>query len=379
MGKYNIISIDTIKYTKYSDVLRVIARRKRGLFVSLFVSSKETIFILSEESPMADSAKSAKKSNSLWSVEYTMFELEFLNGRTYHVEKKMDQYEQRKANKATIEKENQSQREREKQEAEEKRRKLEEERQKQCIDAAFDKAKIQKISMSQIRMVADKDASFSDQMAAIAGNANLCFLMGNKDEFVKNIIKLYNLVHGYNSHRLKTVTSKDGQCIGLAFIKMAMYFSNGDSQVNEIAAQNACYCIVKNFKNDNNTYALPALFSLLLKKPQTLMDELYSVNPDSSLVGMGSMLPSSPYRRKDRATSNRLPIMKFLLQTFYDEGNKKFTIDTTLPYHIPSVNDVSTFMREYTKSNYATNSNSESIGESYLYALYENIEEQLNL
>lgn len=71
--------------------------------------------------------------------------------------------------------------------------------------------------------------------------------------------------------------------------------------------------------------------------------------------------------------------MKFLLQTFYDEGNKKFTIDTTLPYHIPSVNDVSTFMGEYTKSNYATNSNSESIGESYLYALYENIEEQLNL
>lgn len=227
-------------------------------------------------------------------------------------------------------------------------------------------------------METHENSIFSEKMTGIAGNANLCFLLGNKNDFLNYIIELYNLVHGYNSHKLKMISPKDGQCIGLAFVKMAMFFSNGDSRVNEIAAQNAYYCIIKNFKIEGNTYALPALFSLLLKKPLTLVDELYSVNPDASLVGWGGMTFSAPYIRRQRAISNRLPIMKFLLQKFYDEGCNKFYIDTSLPYHIPSFNDVSTFIEEYKKSDYSQKTDSVSIGESYLYDLYENIEEQLD-
>lgn len=385
MANFNIVSIRTAKYGKYPNVLHVIARKK-GLWSSLFFSPQET-FILSTESPIAIKAQFAYKHNRHWEIDITMFKLEFNNGAKYQVEKKIYQYESIVEYKAREACELKAKQERELKEAEERRkeqRRKQEEEQKEKerekhIKEAFDNATYHTVNMSQIRMVADEDASFSEQMAAIAGNANICFLMGNKDEYLNNAIILYNKVHGYNSHKLKTITSKDGQCIGLAFIKMALFFSNGDSRVNEIAAQNAFYCVVKNYKIDGNTYALPALFTLLLKKPQTLTDELYSVNPDSSLVGMGGMTPSAPYRRRDRAMKNRLPIMKFLLQKFYDENKKVFIIDTTLPYHIPSKSDVTTFLNEYSKSDYASKSDSISIGESYLDSLFENIEEQLNL
>ena len=80
-----------------------------------------------------------------------------------------------------------------------------------------------------------------------------------------------------------------------------------------------------------------------------------------------------------RAMTNRLPIMKFLLQKFYDEEEKKFTIDTTLPYHIPSDADVAKFTNEYNQSEYVSKTNSISTGEKYLNGVYNDIDDQLNL
>lgn len=56
-------------------------------------------------------------------------------------------------------------------------------------------------------------------MAGIAGNVNLCFVTGNKQGVTDNLVKLYTKVQGYNSHLLKNVEAKDGQIVGLAFIK----------------------------------------------------------------------------------------------------------------------------------------------------------------
>ncbi len=266
---------------------------------------------------------------------------------------------------------------REEREAAERKRKIAEE--KRSIEEALKNAKIHRIPLSNLQMVVDENDSFSDQMTAIAGNANMSFLCRNNREFQNSIIKLYNKVHGHNSYKLRTIAAKDGQCIGLAFIKMALYFDNGDFQVNEIAAQNAFYCIYKNYKETGNTYVLPAIFTLLLKKPRALEDELYRSNPDPELVGFGGMTLSAPYIRSDRAMVNRLPIMKFLLQSFYDEGSKKFTIDTTLPYHIPSEEEVVKFTNEYVQSQYANKKESISIGEEYFNDMFEDINDQLDV
>lgn len=384
MSDYKIKSIGKVDFREYKDVVRVIATKKRGFWTSLFSSPIEAYFILSEDSPLYGAVNAAKNNKSIWDVPETSFTVERVNDRFYRVEKSIALYEKkkakrlaetkRKADEARKAKEQQAQRERE--EADKKRK---EEETAKRIDEAVKNATIQKMSLSDFQVSVDENASFSDQMAGIAGNVNLCFVTGNKQGVTDNLVILYNKVHGYNSHLLKTLDAKDGQIVGLAFIKMALYFSNGDFQVNEIAAQNAYYCIAKNYLFDKNTYALPALFTLLAKRPQTLGDELFDVNPDPSLEGLGRMTLSAPYRRKDRVMENRLPIMKYVLSKFYDETKKKFLIDTTLPYHIPSQEDIDVFNQEQRTSKLGNEKEILAKGEEYFKKLYKNIEEQLNL
>lgn len=379
MGHYRIVSTSSVKFGKYLDVLRIIARKekKKGFFANLFSSPPiDTLFILSKDSPLAQEAQC----NNIWDVDESMFRTSSLHGTTYLIELELDMYEsakERRIENERRERELKAQKEREERESEERKRKAAEEERR--IEEALENATVHRIPFSNLQMVVDEDDSFSDQMTAIAGNANMSFLCRNNRGFQNSIIELYNKVHGHNSHKLKSIAAKDGQCIGLAFIKMALYFNNGDFQVNEIAAQNAYYCIYKNYNETGNTYALPALFTLLLKKPRALEDELYRSNPDPELVGFGGITPSAPYRRSDRAMINRLPVMKFLLQRFYDEGGKKFRIDTTLPYHIPSEDDVTKFISEYSKSQYANVKESISIGEKYFKDMFEDIDNQLDI
>lgn len=379
MSTYRIINTTTVKFDKYDDVLRVKVKKERGFWASLF-SSGDTQFIISKESPLAKQIQNRTNAGNLLDLDDSMFRTFVLNGTTYMVESKIDAYESAKEQRFEKERKEQqlkAQKEREEREAEERKRKAAEEEQR--IKEALENATVHRIPFSNLQMVVDEDASFSEQMTAIAGNANMSFLCRNNRGFQNSIIELYNKVHGHNSHKLKIIASKDGQCIGLAFIKMALYFDNGDFQVNEIAAQNAFYCIYKNYNETGNTYALPALFTLLLKKPRTLEDELYRSNPDPELVGLGGLTPSAPYRRSDRAMSNRLPVMKFLLKSFYDEGGDKFTIDTTLPYHIPSEDDVKKFTKEYSQSQYANDKESISKGEEYFNDMFEDIDDQLDI
>lgn len=379
MSTYRIINITTVKFDKYDDVLRVMVKKERGFWASLF-SSGDTQFIISKESPLAKQIQNRTNAGNFLDLDDSMFRTSVLNGTIYMVESKIDAYESAKEQRIEKERKEQqlkAQKEREEREAEERKRKAAEEEQR--IKEALENATVHRIPFSNLQMVVDEDASFSEQMTAIAGNANMSFLCRNNRGFQNSIIELYNKVHGHNSHKLKIIASKDGQCIGLAFIKMALYFDNGDFQVNEIAAQNAFYCIYKNYNETGNTYALPALFTLLLKKPRTLEDELYRSNPDPELVGLGGLTPSAPYRRSDRAMSNRLPVMKFLLKSFYDEGGDKFTIDTTLPYHIPSEDDVKKFTKEYSQSQYANDKESISKGEGYFNDMFEDIDDQLDI
>lgn len=375
MSDYKIKSIGKVDFRTYKDVIRVIAIKERGFWASLFSSPKEAYFILSDESPLYGAVNAAKSNESIWDVSENSFTVERVNGTFYSVEKSIALYENKKAKRIAETKRKAD----EAKKAKEQQTQRKKEETAKRIDEAFKKAKVQKVRLSDFQVCVDENASFSDQMAGIAGNVNLCFVTGNKQGVTDNLVILYNKVHGCNSHLLKTLDAKDGQIVGLAFIKMALYFSNGDFQVNEIAAQNAYYCIAKNYLFDKNTYALPALFTLLAKRPQTLDDELFDVNPDPSLEGYGRMTLSAPYRRKDRVMENRLPIMKYVLSKFYDETKKKFLIDTTLPYHIPSQEDINVFYQELRTSKLGNEKEILTKGEEYFKKLYENVEEQLNL
>lgn len=386
MGKYKIKTISSVNYGKYTDVIRVIATKERGFFASLFSSSEDAFFILSEESPLLKAIKMDKQNGYSHEIHEDSFVVENKNGNIFKVEKGIDLHETKKANriaeakrKAEEEKrakELKAQKEKERLELGKKRKEEEDARR---LEEALNNATVHKVSLSDFQLCVDEDAGFSEQMSAIAGNVNLCYATGNKRGLSDNLVTLYNKVHGYNSHLLKTLAAKEGQVVGLAFIKMALFFDNGDFQVNEIAAQNAYYCIAKNFMGANNTYALPALFTLLSKNPQALADELYSVNSDPSLVGFGAMTLSAPYAKRERAMQNRLPIMKYILSKFYDEKKNSFLLDTTLPYHIPSQNDINKFYSDLESANLGSSEEVYETGKEYFKDLYDNIEDQLDL
>ena len=200
MSDYKIRSIGKIDFRKYKDVVRVIATKKRGFWASLFSSPKEVYFILSEDSPLYGALNAAKNNKSIWAVPETSFTVERVNDRFYRVEKSIALYEKkkakrlaetkRKADEARKAKEQQAQRERE--EADKKRK---EEETAKRIDEAVKNATIQKMSLSDFQVSVDENASFSDQMAGIAGNVNLCFVTGNKQGVTDNLVILYNKVH----------------------------------------------------------------------------------------------------------------------------------------------------------------------------------------
>lgn len=371
MGLYKISSIGTVSYKKYK-VIRVIARKQRSFFASLLCSSKDIQIIFSEESPLCMDAYKTHESKLFWKINEEDFTHKEIDSLYTLIEDNLDKYETIKAKKI-------AERKRIEEEKKAQEKKTQREKEESTLDQFLKKAKVETVSISNFLVSDNEDCSFSQQMSAIASNVNLCFTSGNKRTALDYMVQLYNKVHGYNSHKLKTISAKDGQTIGLAFIKMALYFDNGDFQANEIAAQNAYYSIAKNYLETNNTYALPALFTLFSIKPQTLFDELYSINPDPELNGLGGLVPSASYSRQSRAIKNRLPIMKFMLDKFYDENSNKYLLDPTLPYHIPSVDEIKKFLSEFKSSNYAADSEISGIGSAYFTALYENIEEQLNL
>ena len=378
MSTYTILSTTRVKFGKYDDVLRVMAKRKRGFWASLF-SSNDMLFIISEGSPLAKQIQDRTSMGTLMDIDESMFKSTVINGKTYLVESKIDSYESAKQRIEIERKERELKAKKEREEKEAAARICKDTEKQRRIDETLNNATIHKMPFSNLQRVFDVNDSFSDQMATIAGNANMSFLCKDDSGFQKYIIELYNMVHGYNSHKLKTIAAKDGQCIGLAFIKLALYYSNGDFQLNEIAAQNAYYSIIKNYSEAGNKTALPALFTLLLKKPQTLEDELYRANPNPQLAGWGKMLPAATYIRHERAMANRLLVMRYLLSTFYDDRQNKFIINTTIPYHIPSEGDVTQFLNEYNKSDFTSRTGSISKGKEYLYNIYDDIEEQLNL
>lgn len=71
--------------------------------------------------------------------------------------------------------------------------------------------------------------------------------------------------------------------------------------------------------------------------------------------------------------------MKFLLEKFYDENSKRFIIDTTIPYHIPTEQNVLDFIKEFDNSDYSKNDDVLSLGEDFINKLYDNIDNQLEL
>lgn len=106
------------------------------------------------------------------------------------------------------------------------------------------------------------DKNFSERLAAIAGDVNFACFGGHKQAAISSMIELYNMADKYESKRLLRLDSSHAQSIGLAYMWFAIAFDNGNTNPNDVAAENALLCLAMDHFETENTFGLPAIFTM---------------------------------------------------------------------------------------------------------------------
>lgn len=149
------------------------------------------------------------------------------------------------------------------------------------------------------------------------------------------------------------LSAEDCQCVGLAFTTMALRFDWGDEDINSVAAENAYYCLGRSLVETDNTFVAPAIFCILLIKPQYLRDKLIA-SFCSLLAKEGSLQQVLSYRNpykdpslndfREQALSFKTVIMYYALTQFYDIDKNEYLIPLDLPYYIPTEEVILSFI-----------------------------------
>ena len=227
----------------------------------------------------------------------------------------------------------------------------------------------------------------SEELDSMACQANYSFNMGNQQVAINYMNQLFQSCYGQRGHKLLNVSPENCQPIGFAFANIAIYLNFNDRDLNSVAAENAFYCLSRNFIAKGNSFATPALFTLLLKYHELLKDKLISSHCSMAekSVGMpiGMMLHGNPFNAphlagfREQAVSKRVPIMAYLIHYFYDLEKSEYKVPTDMPYLIPSSRDIEQFkalISEYGAS--VTELKLE--GQKYFYSMFEDCEDTLN-
>ena len=119
------------------------------------------------------------------------------------------------------------------------------------------------INVSNMARIIDKN--FSERLAAIAGDVNFACFAGHQQAALNSMIELYNTADKYESKRLLRLDSNHAQSIGLAYMWFAIAFNNGNTDPNDVAAENALLCLAMDHFETGNTFGLPAIFTLFNK------------------------------------------------------------------------------------------------------------------
>lgn len=207
------------------------------------------------------------------------------------------------------------------------------------------------------------------------------FFWENKVLSVDYMSQLYELVRVEGCQVLLNMPALDCQVVGLAFARQALFYDNGDRDFNSVAAENAFYCLAKSYFEADNSFGLPALFTILVASPRLLTSKSYSgmdfaVNKATELSINNVYLQYSLY--------NSFRVFEFfdlckyyLLNIFYDIENKKFNIPADLPYLLPTEDVILSFLSEEEKIKDFDKMNYLVAGELLFEGIYREIEDTL--
>ena len=106
-----------------------------------------------------------------------------------------------------------------------------------------------------------------ENLLSFARSANWGYNDKNDELFFNSSINLYNYVAQKSAKILTTIEDTgDLQMVGCAFSYNARLISNGDLDINSVAAENAYYCLGKSIIK-GNYFAAQELFNLIDNSP----------------------------------------------------------------------------------------------------------------
>ena len=216
------------------------------------------------------------------------------------------------------------------------------------------------------------DNNFSESLAAIAGDVNFACFGGHKQAAISSMIEMYNMADKYESKRLLRLDSSHAQSIGLAYMWFAIAFDNGNTDPNDVAAENALLCLAMDHFETENTFGLPAIFTMFNKYDERLEDAVTRVLKSSFYYGPINSEGFYKYH-VDGYRFYKTSIMYYCLNNFYDINADKFSIPNDLPYFLPKSEDIHEFLNDIKDNPFWGNDSLNDIGHENLIRIYKSI------
>lgn len=223
----------------------------------------------------------------------------------------------------------------------------------------------------------------------LAIQVNIGFSTKKAKMFLNASEQLYKIVQKNGGETLLALDNSQLQCVGIAFATIAIYCDFGDSDINSVAAENAAYCLIRDYRETGNTFVLPTLF-LLLQNKELLKQKLIAVHCQlleeqldhqmSVVMALGGDPFRSPQLQefRDQAIDYGKDIQYFVLSKFYDLNNHRFTIPEDIPLFQPSTNDIENLLQYVKTLKFRSEEKELKVGEDWMNRLFDKCSETLS-
>lgn len=206
--------------------------------------------------------------------------------------------------------------------------------------------------------------------------------------------KLYNQVQK-DGWQLINLPDKYIGTIGHAYAIYALCYqsSDGDRDYNSVAAENAVYCLGREFQQEKDMRCACLLFNLFYGPQDILLDRLVSSRiKEYQKAGypIGAVFAGrNPYKDpslsdfRNEAMSFRLAAARYFLDYFYDASSQKLKAAEDYLYLCPSKNTLDSFFKEYSEYNFADPSDPNAkdgyvvVGKNLFLRVFEDCEQLL--
>lgn len=221
----------------------------------------------------------------------------------------------------------------------------------------------------------------------LASASNFAHNTGKTSDSIKFLTELYQTVQRGGGKDLLYLDINDCQCVGLAFANMSIFYNWGDEDISSVAAENAFYCLAKSYIDTENSFVIPAIFTMLMYRPSLLNDKFIAnwcdIVQKKIGIPIGVMLSGNPFRDpqlqdfRDQAVVFMKHVQYYTLDIFYDIKNANYKIPTDIPLLTPKQPVIDQFLLHTKKSQDFEHTKYLNEGKTHFEGVYKQCEDTL--